>query len=92
MSLPEIYADGIHEISFGNGVIRLDLYSLSTLDKAADGKPKRDLRQRVVLSPQGFLESLAVMQGMVAKLEQAGIIRRQEAQAAAEPAKGKKAG
>ncbi len=85
----ELFADGIGDISFGAGVVRIDLYSFSATDKDAAGNPGRELRQRVIMSPQGFVESFAAMQAMIGRLRQAGIVRAESDGAGApeEPAR-----
>ncbi|MDA0239188.1 MAG: hypothetical protein O3A84_04055 [Proteobacteria bacterium] len=74
----ELFADGIMELGFGNGMVRMDLYSLSAVEKDADGNPKREFRQRIIMPPQGFLESFSTMQEMFKRLETAGVIRRRD--------------
>ena len=84
--IPEIFADGIGDISFGNGVIRVDLVSLSATAKDDKGQPLRELRQRVIMSPQGFLETYAAMENVLQKLVEMGVISKRPAQpAAAQP-------
>lgn len=72
--VPEIYADGILDIGFGNGMVRIDLFSLSALHKDAQGQPLPAIRQRVVMSLHGFLASLATMDGMRQRLEAANVL------------------
>lgn len=72
--VPEIYADGILDIGFGNGMVRIDLFSLSALRKDETGQPLPAIRQRVVMSLHGFLSGLAAMEGMRQRLETAGIL------------------
>lgn len=72
--VPELYADGVLDVGYGNGMVRIDLFSLSALRKDAAGQPAPAIRQRVVMPLQGFLASLAVMEGMRRQLEQAGVL------------------
>ncbi|MCG5238982.1 hypothetical protein [Azospirillum doebereinerae] len=72
--IPELYADGILDVGFGNGMVRIDLFSLSPLRKDENGQPLPAIRQRVVMSLQGFLSSLGAMDGMRQRLEAAGIL------------------
>lgn len=72
--VPELYADGILDIGFGNGMVRVDLFSLSPVRKDENGQPLPALRQRVVMSLHGFLSSLAAMDGMRQRLEEAGVL------------------
>lgn len=77
--IPEIFADGVGEVGFGGGMVRIDLVSLSVTDNDADGNPKREVRQRLVMTPQGFLETYASMQGMLEKLVELGVVQPQSA-------------
>jgi hypothetical protein len=72
--IPELYADGVLDIGFGNGMVRIDLFSLSPLRKDENGQPRPAIRQRVVMSLQGFLSSLGAMDGMRQRLEAAGVL------------------
>ena len=79
ITVPEVYADGTYEIGFANGMVRVDLFSLSATEKDEEGRPTREVRQRIVMNPQGFLDTLASMQRMGLRLEEAGVIKRREA-------------
>lgn len=72
--VPELYADGIFDIGFGSGMVRIDFFSLSAVRKDENGQPLPAVRQRVVMSLQGFLSGLATMDGMRQRLEAAGIL------------------
>ena len=72
--IPELYADGVFDIGFGNGMVRIDLYSLSALRKDETGQPLPAIRQRVVMSLPGFLASLSALEGMRQRLEAAGVL------------------
>jgi len=71
--IPELYADGILDIGFGNGMLRIDLFSLSATCRDGNGQPLPAIRQRVVMNLNGFLASLAAMEGMRQRLEAAGV-------------------
>lgn len=76
MMVPEIFADSIGEISVANGVIRLDLVSLSATGKDEKGQPVRELRQRIIMSPQGFIEAFGAMENVMHKLVELGVIAK----------------
>ncbi len=77
-TIPEVYADGTYEIGFANGMVRIDLFSLSATDKDDEGRPTREVRQRIIMNAQGFLDTLGSMQRMGVRLEEAGVLRRRE--------------
>lgn len=72
--VPELYADGVFDVGFGNGMVRIDLYSLSATLKDTNGQPLPAIRQRVVMSLPGFLASLDALEGMRRRLETAGVL------------------
>lgn len=72
----EIFTDGIGEITFTGGVFRIDLVTLSPLERDASGNPKTVLRQRLIMPPDGFLHSFSAMQDILDKLVAAGIVKR----------------
>lgn len=72
----EVFADLIGEITFTGGVFRIDLLSLSPVERDAGGNPKAVLRQRIIMPPDGFLQSFTAMQDIMDKLVEAGIVKR----------------
>lgn len=81
-AIPELFADGVLDVGFGNGMVRIDLFSLSAVRRDASGQPLPALRQRVVMSLPGFLSALQAMEGMRRQLEQAGVLPPPAARAA----------
>ncbi|WP_147163556.1 hypothetical protein [Pararhodospirillum oryzae] len=52
----ELYIDGLLDVSFARGTVRIDLYSLSATAKASNGQPLPEHRQRLILSVPSFLD------------------------------------
>lgn len=73
-AIPELFADGVLDVGYGNGMVRIDLFSLSAVRRDAAGQPLPALRQRVVMSLPGFLGALSALEGMRRQLEQAGVL------------------
>src|SRR5215475_5332692 len=73
--VPETFVDAFGQISLKHGMIRIELVSLS-------GSEPR-VTQRLITSLQAFSQMLQAQNGMMEKLEKAGVIR--PAQPAAEP-------
>ena len=70
----ELFADGIGQIHFAGGMVRLDLM---TLQPAEDGKaPTPESRTRLIMPPQGFLAAFNSMQQLIDKLVEAGVLQR----------------
>jgi hypothetical protein len=80
--IPETFADGIGRIGFSEGMVRIELVSVADQDK--DGRPVREACRRIVMTPQGFMQSVQAQLNLIRKLEEAGVIRR--APASGEPA------
>lgn len=74
--LPEIYADGLGGITFSNGMVRIDLVSV-TGGQGEEGKMPSEAHHRLVMTPHGFLQSMSMMQDMMKKLLDAGVVRRE---------------
>jgi hypothetical protein len=76
-AVPETFVDAFGEISFRYGMIRIELVSLS-------GSEPR-VTQRLITSLQVFSQMLQAQNGMIEKLERAGVIRPFEPSPGAEP-------
>lgn len=72
----EVFADAIGEITVTGGIVRLDLVSLSASQRDANNQPVPELRQRVIMSVEGFANSFEVMSKAMHGLIEAGAIRR----------------
>ena len=74
----EIFADGIGQIHFAGGMVRMDLM---TLQPTEEGKaPVPETSVRVILPPQGFLAAFNSMQQLIDKLVEAGVVKKNENQ------------
>jgi hypothetical protein len=77
----EKFVVGCEGIGFHGGVVLLDLVGLSTTNKDAEGRPLREPRLRLIMTPDGMLETMNAMQGMVNRLLEVGLIKRADAPA-----------
>jgi hypothetical protein len=73
--VPEIFVDGIGRIGLVEGMIRIEYVSRSELEGEEGGRARTETRQRVIMTPAAFLQSLALQQGVLKKLEEAGLVR-----------------
>ncbi len=79
----ELFADGVLSVGFGKGAVRIDYFALGeTLDE--QGQPLKEHRQRIVMTTEGFVESFALMAGVIEKLKAAGVIAARPAAAQGE--------
>ena len=74
-SQPEVFADGMGEITLSGGMVRIDLVSLSSSRKDSEGNPQLEFRQRIVMPPDGFLRCFSAMEDLVKKLVDAGLVK-----------------
>ncbi len=70
-TVPEIFIDGIGEIALKEGLIRIELLSISGAEP--------EVRQRLIMTAPAFLHAVQLQQNVVAKLEEAGIVRARRA-------------
>lgn len=76
MEKKEIFADGIGQIHFAGGMVRFDFM---TLQPESDGKaPVPEVRERIIMPPQGFLGAFNSMQQLIDKLLAAGVLQKNE--------------
>lgn len=74
--VPQIYADGFSNISFVNGMVRIDLASTPPGPVENGEPPRAEVHHRIVLTPRAFLQSMGMMQDLMRKLIDAGVVRR----------------
>ena len=72
----EVFADGVSEVNIAAGLVRINFVSFSATAKDGKGNPARELRQRIVITPQGVLELYGAMQQVVDKMVQSGVLKR----------------
>ena len=81
----ELYVDGIGNISITGMVIRFDLMALDTSQRDDKNQPQPAVRQRVIMPIDGFLRMVHSLGGTMSKLEEIGVIRKnQKPESAAE--------
>lgn len=74
----ELYADGIGEITVTGTIVRIDLMSLSPIERDANNNPKPVFRQRIIMPVDAFANAVDLMQKALGGLVQAGAVRRVE--------------
>lgn len=75
--LPEIYADRFGGITFTGNMVRIDLVSFSAAETTGGVQQTVEPHHRVIMTPQGFLQSMQIMQELLQKLLDAGVVRRE---------------
>lgn len=79
----EVFADGVSEVNIAGGIVRINFVSLSATLKDEKGIPVRELRQRIVTTPQGVIELYNAMQQVIEKLIESGALHRRPGEPAA---------
>ena len=82
---PELYTDGVGEITVSGTVVRVDLVSLSPSERDANNDPKSVFRQRLIFSLEGFANSVELMQKALQGLVDAGAVMRTHPKPASVP-------
>jgi hypothetical protein len=72
----EVFADGLGEITITGSTVRLDLVSLSTTDKNADGTSQLCFKQRIIMPVDAFMNAFDLMQKVAKELVDKGSVTR----------------
>ena len=80
----DIYTDGIMNMGFGNGAVRLDLGRLGETQGDSD-QPSMEFVKRLVMTPEGFVQALGAMNAMAKQLADNGVLKMREGEPQAKP-------
>ena len=70
----ERFVDGVAQIGFGAGMVRIDLGTLSADKVDEKGEPLLEPRERLVMRPEAFLQMLITFDHMAKRLVDAKVI------------------
>lgn len=73
----EIFADGIGQLHFSGGMVRYDFVTLNPTENSKN--PEVRVSTRIIMPPQGFLNTFNSMQQLIDKLIDAGVLTKNEA-------------
>lgn len=74
--IQEVFVDGIANVNLSLGAFRFDLVSLKSAP-TGDENPDLDHHVRVIMTPQGYLQTVTALQNFLQQVEDKGIIRRE---------------
>src|SRR5262245_40874981 len=77
--ITDVFIDGVSEAMVQNGSVRVNLVTLAATERDAKGQPVREVRHRLLMSPQAATELHAHLEAALRHLSQAGIVTRKEA-------------
>jgi len=73
----EVFVDGVGQIHFTGGMIRLDFITIQPNgENGEDVKP--EVKERVIMTPQGFLSVYGTMNQLIEKLVENGVLGRKD--------------
>ena len=72
----EIFADSIGEITVTGHTVRIDMVSLSPIDRDANNNPTLRFRMRVVMPVDAFANAVELMQKVLRGLVDADVVTR----------------
>ena len=75
----DVFIDGVSEAKIQNGIVRINLVTLAATEKDAKGQTVREVRHRLMMSPQAATELHAHLEATLRHLTQAGIVTRKDA-------------
>ena len=67
------YIDGIQQVHFIGGMVRMDMYQLVP---QANAEPSQEGVGQLIMTPQGFISALGAMQQLAERLVEAGILEK----------------
>lgn len=70
----ERFVDGVTQIGFGAGMVRIDLGTLSSDKLDEKGEPALETRERLVMRPEVFVQMLIAFDHMAKRLADAQVI------------------
>ena len=83
----DIFIDGIENIVLSQGMVRMDLASFSVKKKDEAGNPAVETKQRIVMTPQGFLRTHGAMERMLNELIKSGVVKEKTEEQRSGPAR-----
>lgn len=78
--LDERFVDGAESVHFLGGLVRIDFATLQP-NPAAPEKPRSEVSERLIMTPEGFLKTYSIMQKLAEHLLKHGALKKVEAPA-----------
>lgn len=76
----DIFCDGVGRVTVTGPLVRMDLVSLSTTEKDAQGRPTQMPQGRLVMPVEAFLRTAAAMQQTIQQMVKAGVLTARPAE------------
>jgi len=75
----QTFIDGVGEIRLRDGVVRMDLLSLSPIRRTEEGEPQPEFVEQLVMSPEAFMRMVRALSATVEQMRDGGLLRAPEA-------------
>lgn len=72
------FVDGVFNVGIQDGAVRVDFFTFSPTQRDSEGKPARQFSERLIMSPQGFLQTYSALDQLVRQLEERGLVQRKD--------------
>ena len=69
----QVYADGVTNVTFTGGMVRIDLASVPAGPTHGKEPGPMEIHDRIVLTPQAFLRSMRLLEDIMKKMADAGV-------------------
>ena len=76
----EVFADGISSIHITGNLVRIDLMTIQPHLKSDNGQPVVEISKRIIMSLEGFVQSLPLQENIVKQLIEAGVLTKNPAE------------
>ena len=70
----QVFCDGIEDVYFVGGMVRIDMFSYSASERDDKGRPIPTFKQQLVMSPKAFAQSISMLERMKRTLEERGLV------------------
>ena len=77
-NITEMFVDGIANVNLSLGAFRFDLVTIKSPAQADQEQPELSNKVRVVMTPQGYLQTVTALKNFLEQVEEKGIIRREQ--------------
>lgn len=77
----DIFIDGAGEVGVQGAIVRVNLVVASATEKDDKGVPVRDVRHRLLMTPQAATELHGRLEAALRRLAEAGVVTRNEPKA-----------